>query len=270
MSAIATSGAPSWSTSPTAGEASIAPRESPRGTSPLLKARPPVWSGSASPRTGQPFTSLPFERSACSVPSEVRKTGSLRLSPSTSASAGDEAPSLVSLRGKPGSVSASRWRNRLRRSCPVSVPLVTTTRTTKPVGSTVGRLFWCGPSGSVFSTGRDARPVKLVPEGKRAFSAAPFRLASVPSKRLVRALPLHQLEDTALKSAVLLGSEPGATSTLQVYECPRAYVWPRTAKLVLAGSMWSYQAGEVISASGGTFAAATPSSAFTMFTRPKP
>ena len=59
---------------------------------------------------GQPGSSPPPRRSACTVPSEVPKTSSLRLSPSRSASAGDEAPSLGSCFGQPAIRSESRCR----------------------------------------------------------------------------------------------------------------------------------------------------------------
>jgi hypothetical protein len=96
--------------SPTAGDDSIAPCESPAGMPPAPNACWPERIGSGSPRTGQPGSALPSRRSAWTVPSEVPKTSSLRLSPSRSASAGDDAPSVGSFFGQPSSVSASRWR----------------------------------------------------------------------------------------------------------------------------------------------------------------
>src|SRR4051794_31572151 len=183
--------------SPTAGEASTASRDVSGETSPLVNARPPVWSGSASTFTGQPAASLPSGFIACTSPSEVPKITSFLLSPSRSASAGDDAPSVPSSFGKPGSRSLSLCRKKLRRSWPVSVVVgpwwsVTTTRTVKPYVSAFGRLLKFG------ALGGDSGPVKSVFGGNLDFRSATLTWASTPLNGwswLV--VPLHQLEVTA-------------------------------------------------------------------------
>ena len=76
----------------------------------VVNARPSVWIGAASPWTGQPGSSVPFGRIACTYPSAVANTSSFRLSPSRSANAGEDSPSLGRTLGKPGSMSWSRCR----------------------------------------------------------------------------------------------------------------------------------------------------------------
>src|SRR5437764_8663192 len=160
------------------------------------------------------------------VPAEVPKISSFLLSPSRSASTGDDSPSPGSLIGKPLIRSWSLCRYRLRRSCPVSVwpscVEVTTTRTVNPNGSCAGRLFCLLSPPWVSVTGRASGPLKFVPDGKRDLRSETSTVPSVPSKLPVRDVePSHQLDATRLKSPPsaalrLSGSDPGATSTTHV------------------------------------------------------
>ncbi len=93
---------------------------------------------------------------------------------------------------------------------------MTTTRTVNPYVSGFGRLLKFGAPGTF------SGPLKLVPGGNRPSRSERFTCASTPSNASVRdVVPSHQFDAIAWKSpgAVesLFGSDPGATSTLQVY-----------------------------------------------------
>ena len=64
------------------------------------------------------------------------------------------------------------------------------------------------------------------------------------------------------------GSDPGATSTTHVYPCEPAPTWPFTGTDFADGSTWSYQSGDVISASGGISCAATARTELAVLARP--
>src|SRR5205814_7097500 len=106
-------------------------------------------------------------------------------------------------------------------------------------------------------------PVPVASAGKRLFRCAMSMLASVPSSAPVCCVvpsqppvgicvPPSRSMSPPLVVGSLLGYDPGATKTAQVYFCPRAQTWPDSAALAFVGSTCANQSGEVISTSGGT------------------
>src|SRR5947209_3259284 len=201
------------------------------------------------------------------TPSEVATISSLRLSPSTSASSGEEAPSVRSSSGERASMSWSRWRKSCRRSLPlIGVPLAvsTTTLTVKAYGIVFGRPFESCAVPPFSLPFHDAG----LPGGKSALTVAVSTCASVPwNDPECVLLPSHQLDGTCLKSALLFGWPPGATDTWHLYEL-RAPTAPVTVKLGAAGSICWNQSGPVISASGGIVAAPAASTPLYALRRP--
>ena len=152
----------------------------------------------------------------------------------------------------------------MRRSLPVACgeaeTVVATTCTVKPYGSLFGLPFDVCPAPSPVS-----RPRKLLvvaSTGKRVFRCGMSTAATVPSIGPVWwVVPSHPpagiwVPLSCSKSPVgvgsLFGYDPGATSTLHVYACPRAQTCAFTSAVAFVGSTCANQSGEVISTSGGT------------------
>ena len=174
--------------------------EASASTSPLVKARPPVCSGSGSPRTGQPGSSVP------SRPHRVHEAvggAEDQLVAVVAVEVGEQRRGRAVARsacfGKPGSRSWSRCRYRLRRSSPRE-------RRARPVGSS-RRPCTVNPYGSVFG-----RPLKLRRPGRRLAAVEAPGVGGEPGLQRCRSriAPATPLERARVRRAVAPGRLHGA------------------------------------------------------------